>query len=272
MSGQHALLPIAAALGARDIVRLTTHPLVVTATIVSIAWAAIPAVRDSTVTSMAPGTALNIYLILAHSPSFLVGPATLFAANLLATRERRAGTGALLTAAPVSVRTRTVSLLLAPLGPAILTTVTAAVQVAAFRALGPAPSRWPTAYELATQPATVIGAGLLGVMVARWLPYPGATAITMFILAASFTTTANLGRDTWLSFAPWRDLVITDEHNNILGYFPGTVAWHVAYLLCLGAMAATAALLATPGPRRGLIAAGLVAVLAAAGTGWAQLP
>jgi hypothetical protein len=261
-----------AALAAREIIRLTVHPLVVGGALASVVWAATPAVRDSPLMSYAPGTPLNVYNGLTLVPSLLLGPLTLFAANLLATRERRAGTGDVVGCVPTTARTRTLAALLAPIGPALLTAVLVAGQVQAYRVLGPSPSRWPTLAELATQPATVIGAGVLGVAVARWLPFPGAAAITMLLLGASYPAAVTLGQTTWLSFAPWRDLVIVDDTNRILSYFPGSVTWHVAYLLGLSAMAAVAALLATPGPRRALIGTGLLAILAVAGAGWAQLP
>lgn len=266
-----ARVQVARHLGASEIVRLTTHPLVVVGVVASLAWAATPAGRESPYINQAPGTPYNVYLGLTILPSFLLGPLTLFAANLLASRERRAATTEILAPAPTPARTQTLGLLIAPLGPAALAAVIAAAQVAGFRAFGLTPSRWPTIAELAIHPAMVLGGGMLGVAVARWLPIPGAAAITMLLLVGTYPAGAAFGRDSWMSFAPLMDLAATEDFQHIT-YFPGSVAWHVAYLLCLDAMAAIAALLATPGPRRALLAAGAGTALAAAAAGWAQLP
>jgi len=247
------------------------HPVVVAGVVLSVAWAAIPAVRDSPYVSQAPGTPFNVYIGLVTLPSFLLGPLTLFATSLLASRERRAGTTEILAAVPASARTQTLGLLIAPAGPAALAAVVAAAQVAVFRAFGLVPSRWPTIEELAIHPTMVLGGGMLGVAVARWLPVPGGTALIMFLLVATYPAGAALGRDSWMSFAPLMDLATTEDFQHVT-YFPGSVAWHVAYLLCLDAMAAIAALLATPGPKRGLLTIGAGAALAAAAAGWAQLP
>jgi hypothetical protein len=259
-------------LGAWECVRLTTHPLVGLGVAISVLWVLAPALRESPQLSSAPGTPYNVYLGLVTLPSFLLGPLTLFAANLLASRDSRAGTAELLAGAPTTARTRTLGLLLAPVGPAALAALIAVAQVAAFRAAGVVPSRWPTVAELAVHPAMVLGGGVLGVAVARRLPVPGAAAITMVLLVGTYPVGAALGRDTWLSFAPLMDLATSDDRGRHVTYFPGSVAWHVAYLLCLAALAAIAALQGTPGPRRALLAAGLVALSAAAGAGWAQLP
>lgn len=259
-------------LGVQETVRLTKHPLGVAGVLGSVVWSANPALRDSALLRYSPGTSFSVYNSLTVLPTLLLGPTVLFAANLLTSRERRAGTTEILASTPVRTRARTVGLLAAAFGPAILTAVMVAAQVTAFHTFGPRPSRWPTVDELATRPVMVLRAGLLGVMIGRWLPFPGSAAVAVVTLGFLNTIAGNLGQDTWLSFVPWRDLVTTDEQGRIIGYFPGSVRWRVAYLLCLDAMAAIGALPKTPGPKRALFACGLVAAAMAAFTRWSQLP
>ncbi|WP_033345883.1 hypothetical protein [Catenuloplanes japonicus] len=249
--------------------RLIRHPLVPAALALSAAWSLIPAVRDSSLMASAPGTPLNVFLVLTHVPSMPLGVAVLFAANLLATRDRRAGTAELLAAVPVPLRRRTAAALLAVLAPAVLTGCFTAVQMIIFHRYGPQPARWPSLGELAVQPATVLGGGLLGVAVARLAPWPGAAAATLAGLVGAFTLPASAGRQELLSLAPWREMAVQDDAG-VVSYLPGSPGWHAAYLCCLGGLAAIAALLATPGPRRHLLLSAAVAVTATVVTGCAQ--
>jgi hypothetical protein len=124
-------------------------------------------------------------------------------------------------------------------------------------------------------PAIVLGAGLLGIAVARWLPWPG--VLPVVVLVMWFGTAAlyqSAGPDnlvhapTW--FAPW-PVYAASEYGNLPSQPTGQELWHLVYLLGLGCLAGVAALLRTDGPRRGLwiAAAGTAAVTALAA--WLQL-
>jgi len=267
------------ALGFQETTRLTTHPLVIAGSLGALAlsvagpWASL---------AHSASAAYQSYETLTVMPSFLLGPLVFFAANLTASRDRRAGTTDLLTGMPTSTRTRTAAALLAALGPATLTVVVISMTALIYRAFGAQPVRWPTVMELAMQPARVLGAGLLGVMIARWLPRPGSAAIVMVALYGWHLVGPGLAdhgasmqaANTVRSFAPFREVLTYGGPNDTIGsyLFFGSIVWHNAYLLCLGAMAATGALLATRGPRRLLLLAGAAAVASAVFCGWRQLP
>jgi hypothetical protein len=275
------------ALARREAVRLTTHPLVVTGCLAAMALSMrLGGLWTATVTS-GSSPPFQSFSALTVLPSLVLGPFVFFAANLTASRERRAGTSELLAGTPLSPRARTAAALLAALGPAVLTALIIAVTLLFYHGIGAQPVRWPSVLELTMQPARVLGAGLLGVMVARWLPWPGSAAVTMVLLYAwsnigpwiatygtADATHTMRSAYLWISFAPFREVVTYRDPTlaNVSPAFYGSIAWHDAYLLCLGAMAAVGALLATPGPRRPLLTAGTVAVAAAAFSGWRQLP
>ncbi|WP_033345887.1 hypothetical protein [Catenuloplanes japonicus] len=216
------------------------------------------------------GSALDHYQAMTLLPGFVLGPVAFFAANLTASRERRAGMTHVVAVVPVDLRQRTAAALVATAGPAALTVLVVVVTVLAHRAMPGPPLVRPGLPELAVPPVTVLAAGQLGVMTARWLPWPGAAASVMLALVLWVQGSgAEFRRPVWSALAPFAELDI-NAGGRIIGFLPVSMPWHVAYLLCLGAMAAVAALLATPGPRRGLLVAGAGAVLAAVLCGWRQ--
>jgi hypothetical protein len=252
------------ALGGWEAARLLRHPLVLLAAAGSYVFA---------LNHVNNGSAGNIYEGITSVQSLILGPAAFFAANRAASRDRRADTAEMVTTAPTGPRRRTIAVLLAAAGPAVLTAAVIAALAMTYRGVGITPPRWPAWPELAVQPVTVLGGGLLGVLTARWVPHAGGAAIVMLAL---YWGEALIGRgpgtETIQVLAPFSELQLNDTRGHMVGWFPGSVPWHLAYLLCLDAMAAIGAVLATPGPRRALLAAGCAAVAGAALTGWAQLP
>jgi hypothetical protein len=259
-NGRRVLL----ALWRKDAIRLTRHPVVAVGALYSL-------VLSLNVPYGSP--ALDDYQSFSMLSALIMGPPTLFAANLVASRDRRAGSIEMLSSTPAGARTRTSAMLFANLGPAALSIVVIAVALGAFRLLDMAPPRWPPLGELAVQPATVLGAGLLGVMTARWLPIPGGAAIVMVALVLWVDLSGyHLPSETAMSLAPIREFEVSNGQGHVTGTFAGSLPWHIAYILCLDAMAAIGALLATPGPKKKLLTAGAVAVTGAIITGWIQLP
>jgi hypothetical protein len=212
------------------------------------------------------------YFALTMQPTFLLGPAALLAANRAATRERRADTVDVLDGVPLTLRTRTCAVLIAAVGPALLCAALIALGAVARQHLAAVGDRPPTVAELALPPVTVLSAGLLGVMVARWLPYPAAVTIVLIALVGwVMVTTEEPPWSPWLG--PYGQFFVYEPGlRHVAEYYPGRPAWHAVYLLGLGVLAAVCALLATPGPRRALIVTGTVAACAAGLAGWWQLP
>jgi len=247
---------VVAALGRQETVRLTRHPLILSGAILATALS---------MESLREHNPLYDYQGLTMNQSFVMGPMILIAANLITRRELRAGTRQLIAATPVTERRRLAGLLCAAAGPALLTAVLIMLTATLYRLLGADPVWWPDITEYAVQPVRLLGAGLLGVMIARWLADPIRPALLACVVAVAMIVVSR-SDNAMLRTALSALFVFNDLHAKAFD-----VGWHVGYLLCLDAMAAIGALLATPGPRRALCAVGAVSVAGAVFTGWAQL-
>lgn len=159
-------------LGRREAWRMLRHPVYVLAVVGLIAAGSEGPMRDARFVAQQAGQGTLTYGALA----------TLFAANLVASSARRTGAAAQLGAVPLDPQLRTASVCLGVLaGPVALAGLLTAALAWIERDLGPAAA---TEYrgqygvhhgwEYAQLPLIWLGAGLLGVAVARWLPWPGA--------------------------------------------------------------------------------------------------
>jgi ABC-type multidrug transport system permease subunit len=213
----------------------------------------------------------DAFEMVTSAVTWFFGVPALLLANLTASRDRRAGSTELLAASPVSARSRDVALCLAALAPAAGCAALVASAHAVLLALGQYDAV-PSVWHLAAGPLTVLGGALLGIMVARWFPVPGAVALVVVALVAWNVAAANAAPHlqplgTYVSWAMWPAAGTADW----AGYVPGSAALHAAYLLGLCAMAATGTFL--PGARRPAVVLGIGAALTAL-TGvlaWAQL-
>jgi hypothetical protein len=194
------------------------------------------------------------------------GPATFFAANLVASSARRGHAESQLDAAPTTAQTRTLATCLGVLGPTAVGAGLAAVLWVVDhaggtldRAQGPA--------ELASIPLCALGGGLLGVAVARWLAWPGAPLLVMVALIAWVVAVTDRGDLRWTG--PW---TLSPGYLDDIRLASGSQAWHAVYLLGLGLLAAVAALLRYPSYRRPLLAVGAALCIGILAAGWAQLP
>ena len=208
------------------------------------------------------------YTVITSLGIFIFGPFAFFAANLLASRDRRHGSEEWLTSLPAPRRDRTAALLLACAGPAVLVTVLALAAYAGFAATGTLEEH-PLALEVATVLLGVLGGGLLGVMVARWAPFPGAALLVMVALVAVHIWFPERMRllGAYVEFARWGQT--TEEW---AGVIDGSRAWHAVYLAGLCAMAAVGALLVDVRRRVPVFVLGMGVTAVAVLAGWAQLP
>jgi hypothetical protein len=201
---------------------------------------------------------------ISTAPTFFTGVLGLFAANLLATRDRRAGARELLAPLPAREHDRTLALCAASLAPAALSLAVVLAFHVAFLSAGSYASSVPGIGLLLQGPVTVLGGCLLGVTVARWVPARGAAVLTVVALVAVnvWTESADARRPFgfmtyWLQWVP----PMPDGSTPLI---EGSPAWHVVYLAGLCGLAATGALLRTSTRRLPLLAAG--AALAAVAT------
>ena len=201
--------------------------------------------------------------------TFYSGVFVYFAASLVATRDRRARSGELLAPLSTSEHERTLGLCLAALAPALLS-LAFTIAMHAQLSLRGLYLVEPSAAHLAQGPLTVLGGALLGVMVARWAPYPGVSIVVMVAMVAWNVYATNHPEIgplstfvSWASYGPGRGW-----H----GLEPGSAGWHAVYLALLCAMAATGAVLRATPHRRRVLSLGAVLTVLAALAGAAALP
>ena len=183
-----------------------------------------------------PDTAYEQYSLVTGMVIFMMGPATFFAANLVATSERRTSADEWTPALPMPALRRTTALLVAGAG---LGAVALAIQLLLVAIAYDQPVlqlRWT---HVLSVPVAITGAVVLGVAVARLLPWPGAPLLVMAgVTAANIWASNNepfLG--LYVDFAQWTD---TDA---IPAIHPGSGLWHLVYLAAFVGLAAFGAVL-----------------------------
>lgn len=252
--------PVAVELGLTEAFRLMRHPLVLAA----LGWIGVGTVLGG---DFGPR---SMYTLVTDLPTFLVGPFVFFAANLLASRERRHGNEEWLDSMPAGAVARTRAAQLAVLGPLalvaalVLATLVATVSTDQFIST-------PSPLEVVSGLLPLLGAGLLGVMVARWLPWPGAAALVMVGLVALHIG-LNDRYELLGAYVEWAAWSATDNASVWAGVVPGSRGWHVVYLLVLCAMAGTGAHLVHARRKLPVLALGAAFTALAGLAGWAQLP
>jgi hypothetical protein len=201
--------------------------------------------------------------------------ATLFAASLVATSARRTGAEAQFDAAPLDPQLRTLATGLGVLlGPAAVASLLTLALAYVERGIGsPLPVMY-SGWGYVQLPLTWLGAGVLGVALARWLPWPGVPLAAFVGLIAWTVWSAGLiyrGRSGGF-LMPY---VITSR--DVLGLgtssSDGHLGWHAVYLLGLSLLALAAALMRyRPLRERAVLGFGVLAALLTASAAWLQLP
>lgn len=224
-------LPVPIALGLQEGRRILLHP-------VSLAGYALMAIA---LLGEGVGGPRGAFELISSGPTWFCGVFTYFAAHLVASRDRRAHSGELLEAAPTPATGRVAALCAAALVPMLASAAAVAVghaMLAAAGQYGPEPTFW----HLAQGPLTVLGAALLGIMVARLTSVPGAALLVMIAMILGDAWLSTRPDDlqplaTYVSWAYW------GPGTHWWGHEPGSVLWHDVYLLGLCAMAACGAFL-----------------------------
>jgi hypothetical protein len=243
--------------------RLTLHPIFLVGAAVSVTVFGF--------TTLADESRRDVIGAVDSMPTFFAGVLGLFAANLVATRDRRAGSRELLTPLPAREHDRTRALIIACLLPAVLTLALVLTFHSLYLGLGfyaevPAPGL------LLQAPVTVLGGCLLGVLAGRWAP-TRATAVLLVVSLVAFnvwTEGNNPTRRLFGFMTSWLQWT-TKTPNKDTALIPGSPLWHVGYLAALCGLAAVAALLRTAPRRSGLLAVGAALAAAAVLSGIAQV-
>lgn len=202
--------------------------------------------------------------------SFYPGIFLIVAANLVATRDRRAGSTEMLAPLPSRAEERTLALMLASLAPALVGLLLNTV-VHAYFLYDDRYHVVPGIWHIVQAPVTLVGAVLLGVMFAVWAPYRAAAVIGM--VAIVLVNAWLNGRPDGMLFGPMMGWAIWGVYPDVWGgLFEGSPFWHVAYLVGLAGMAGAAAWVRVADRRTAPVAAGLAAVALALAGGIGQLP
>jgi hypothetical protein len=191
-------------------------------------------------------------------------PLVFFAAGLCASRARRSRASDVFDATAATPFDRTLAQCLAALGPALTAFALVLLSLAVYTVVGAELPATPTVWELLALPLSVLGAGTLGVMVSRWLPFRGAP---LLVLVGIASVSIALGEDypmliSYTEFPDWQP----DETYVMVA---NPVVAHALYLLGLDVMAAIGALLAHRTRLRLLLWLGAVATAATVAAGWA---
>jgi hypothetical protein len=194
------------------------------------------------------------------------GPATFLVTNLVASSAHRSNAESQMAAVPLSASARTLATCLGVLGPTAVASGFAAVLWLVERAGGPV-SRVQGVAELAVIPLCTLGGGLLGVAVARWLPWRGLPLVVLFALIAWVVAVMEHGALWWT--APW---TMSAAYYQTTTMGAGSHTWHAVYLFGLALLAGVAALLRHRPRRRLLLALAAVAWIGTIAACWAQLP
>jgi hypothetical protein len=139
-----------------------------------------------------------------------------------------------------------------------------------YLALTPGETLLPVLWQhVAAQALALLGAGVLGVAVARLLPWPGLPLLVAVALVAANLWVA----DHWPYLGPYTEFVRWPSNDaDLPAREPGSAGWHLLYLVALVALAAAGALLPVARRRWAPFLAGAAAGTAVLLAGWLQLP
>jgi hypothetical protein len=263
MAGGDAARTGSAAIGAlarREAYRIGTHPAGVVLLLYFLVLGGAQAAGDG----LAARDAVHHVLLIVGLLWF--GPATFLVTNLVASSAHRSHADAQLAAAPLSASARTLATCLGVLGPTAAATGFAAI-LWLVEHTGDPVSRAQGAAELAVIPLCTLGGGLLGVAVARWLPWRGLPLMVLFALIAWVVAVMERGAVWWT--APW---TMSPAYYQTSTMGAGSHGWHAVYLFGLALLAGVTALLRYRSHRRLLLAFAAVTWIGTVTAGWVQLP
>lgn len=216
-------------LARRHAVRMVRHPVL----LLGVLWYALVAGVPHL-----PSTPYDQYSVVTGTVAFALGPLAYFAANLVASAGRRSGADEWTPSLPLPALHRTCALLLACLAPAAFAAALDLAVLVAIKADGGLifPVKWQ---HVASVPVTVLGGAVLGVAVARLLPWIGMPLVVAvgLVVFNFWVSEPNPYLGFYVDFAVWTR---TDA---LPAMTPGSPGWHLLYLAALVGIAGCGALL-----------------------------
>ncbi len=260
-AGRHGLIPLIG----KEARRLARHPVL---------WLApAPVVLITALESPSAGRGPAYWSGTIFVAVTFFGPLiVLFAANLVASGARRGHAEEMLSVTPTTEARRTWATCLGIALPLAATGGLAAVAMALIQAGNDIPpDHLRPAGELAQLPFVLAGAGLLGVLAARWLPFTGGALMT-FIAATLGGIIAFRRFDTGVWWMWWTTDTAPDTALSNVPLGPGNHWLHAVYLAGLCTCAAVAAAYRDRSQRSRLALVGGPVLAATLVVGWLQLP
>lgn len=252
-------------LGLREARRMLTHPAWLAVLAYFLLTGSADVLHGSTLLHdrKARAELLGMFLVLV-TPVIM-----LFPANLVASSGRRSGADSMLDATPLSRTARAVGCCVAVAVSSLMGVAAAILMAIESRPRGADPSSLDGLglAQFASVPLLYLGAGLLGVAAARWLPWPG-MAFAVFVVLVFWTARGGQADSPIQASIPW----IYGGEQGWIGSasYALSHAWHGVYLFGLCLLAATAATLRDR--PRVMVAAGSVLAAGTFVAGLAQLP
>ncbi len=213
---------------------------------------------------------LDVFEAVGSSLSWTPGVLMILVGYLVATREQRAGTLDVLGSMPSQEPERLRALCLASLAPGAVALLLDLALTGLLLAQDMF-AQTPTVPQLLQAPLTVVGATLLGVLVAAWAPVAFAPALTVVAMIALHVGLGSGSVASLLGPAVfWAKWGIT-EGQLWHGFIGGSHWWHLTYVAGLCGLAAAGAVVHSARTRT-VVAAGLAALAVTVLAALLQLP
>jgi hypothetical protein len=251
-----------------EVKRFARHPLFIVGALLTLGLTAVMGTRNE------PGDLLSWPVV----PAFFTGVSSIIVAARLTRSAERADEA--LDAAPYTEADRTRALLAASVVPFAVGLLWM-IELLVLTAVNPPhPVEWwfGTTSDLYVLGVLVgngvvacLGGALLGVLVGRWLHFPGAPALVAVGIVVGAMAMNGVSETAYSQFRLWTPWVSwhsgTQEEDGTATIFAGSPAWSAVYLLCLCAAAALVALwhdrsARTPQLRRAIAGVTVVGVVA----------